>query len=36
MKFGVALPNFWKYAKKDAILKVAKMAEDPLGLTFYG
>ncbi len=28
MKFGVALPNFGKYAKKDAILKVAKTAEE--------
>jgi len=27
MKFGVALPNFGRYARKDAILKVAKTAE---------
>ena len=27
MKFGIALPNFGKYAKRDAILSVAKTAE---------
>ncbi len=28
MKFGVALPNFGKYAKKDTILEIAKTAEE--------
>lgn len=28
MKFGVALPNFGKYAKKDTILEIAKAAEE--------
>jgi len=27
MKFGIAIPNFGRYAKKDAILSVAKTAE---------
>lgn len=27
MKFGIALPNFGKYAKRDAILSIAKTAE---------
>lgn len=28
MKFGIALPNFGKYSKKDSILKIARTAEE--------
>lgn len=28
MKFGIALPNFGKYAKKNSILKIARAAEE--------